>query len=81
MENILIKATKIIEEGKNNYDFFGKYADSLIGTGERSCDYSVYAIELNEDYTLIIDFVDFSYKDFSIINHKQKDSIRNVISD
>lgn len=73
MNDILSKAQEIITEAQNSEVFFSKYATNLVGTGERSVDYSVYDIDINDDYSLIIDFADFSFENFSLVyNHHRK---------
>jgi len=81
MNEVLSKATKIIEKAINDETFFDDYADSLFATGERSVDYSAYCIDIDEDYFLIIDFVDFGLDDFSIINKKQKGLIIDMLNE
>lgn len=68
MNEILKKAQILVEAAQTNPDFCGDHSDNLFATGERSVDYSAYHFELSDDYYLIIDFVDFSFEDFSIVN-------------
>ena len=50
MWEILKKVKAIIEEERavNNYNFFAKYSDYLVGTGARSVDYSLHRFDLSE---------------------------------
>jgi len=66
---LLNKALDIIKIAENNSgNFHSMYSQFLRATGESSADYSLYEIELSEDYLLVIDFVDFSISDFSIVH-------------
>lgn len=77
MNDILSKAQKIIEQAETNKEFHSEYANNLVGTGERSSDYSSYHFEINDDYYLIIDFADFSFENFSLVyqNHHHQISL------
>lgn len=72
MNNILEKAKRIIEKAMNDENFLADYSDSMIAMGERTVDYCAYCIDLDDEYFLIVDFSDFGFDDFSIVNKKQK---------
>lgn len=68
-ESILNQALKIIEEAKaNSEDFRSDYESNLRATGESAEEYSLYEIELSEDYYLVIDLVNFKVEDISLVN-------------
>lgn len=81
MNNIPSEAYKIIEEAKTNDEFVIEYSNHLIGIGERSVDYSVYQFDFPEGYCLIIDFVDFSFESYSLINRNHHRLISQIIEE
>lgn len=75
MKEILAKANEILNKAQNDLAFLADNADNIIATGERSVDYSLYCFDLSDDYYLLIDFVDFSIEDFSIVNKSHYNTI------
>lgn len=59
-----------VQEAKTNNNFHEKYANNLRGTGERSADYMVYVFEMIDESILIIDFTDYSFESFSVVNRE-----------
>lgn len=74
--DILQKASKIIEKAKNDKHFAGDHCDEIIMSGESTADYSLHKFELSEDYFLLLDFSDFSFNDFSIINKSHYEQMK-----
>jgi hypothetical protein len=66
----LKKASELIDKAFNDELFHIDYSDHLFATGERSVDYSAYWIELDENHSIILDFIDFGFDSFSIIHDK-----------
>jgi len=67
-DTIINQAQKIIEEAKSKNDFHTTYESNLRATGESADEYSLYEIELSEDYYLVIDFVNFKLEDVSLVS-------------
>jgi len=78
MEAILSKAQGIIASAKNDENFLFDNSGNLIATGERSVDYSLYYFDLSDEYYLLIDFVDFSFEKFSIVNKSHSPEISRL---
>jgi hypothetical protein len=79
MNEVLQKAEKLISDAKNSEGFHEKYAGNLLSSGERTVDYCSYKIDLNKDYFIIIDFIDFGFNDFSIICKKHQIEIKGSL--
>jgi plasmid maintenance system killer protein len=65
---IFKKASDIIEEAKTNKNFHADYENNLRATGASAEEYALYEIELNEEYYLVIDFVNHKFEDVSLVN-------------
>lgn len=81
MNKILEKATKIIEKAMNDENFLADNSDSMIAMGERQVDYCAYCLDLDDENFLIVDFTDFGFDDFSIVNKKQKALINDSMAE
>ena len=67
-DEILKKGLQILEEAKLNPDFHSNYESNLRATGDSAEEYSLYEIELSEEYYVVIDFVNFKLEDYSLVN-------------
>lgn len=67
-DDLLNEALKLINKAKSDSrNFMSDYPANLRATGESSSAYSLYEFELSDNYYLVIDFVDLSFEDFSIV--------------
>lgn len=71
-EEIFRKAADIIEDARTNKDFRSDYEVNLVAVGDSAEDYSLYEIELSDDYYLVIDFVNFIFEDASLVCRTQE---------
>jgi hypothetical protein len=78
MMTILKKAMTLINKAQDDENFLSDNSDRLVGTGDSSAEYSAYCFELSDEYYLILDFVDFSLVDFSIVNRGHKKLMENL---
>jgi hypothetical protein len=77
MDTYLEKTKRLLDEALNNDDFHDKYSDKVIGIGERSVDYMLYQFDLSESRILLIDFTDYAFESFSVVN---KDHIPTILT-
>ena len=76
---VLEKASEIIKLANEDYiEFANEYQEGLIGMGEREVDFALYAIDLSDDYLLVILASDYSVDDFEI---KSKHVQKKLLSD
>ncbi|PBQ32397.1 hypothetical protein CNR22_11655 [Sphingobacteriaceae bacterium] len=74
-EEIFKKAADIIEEAKTDKNFRSDYEVNLLAIGDSAEEYSLYEIELSEDYYLVIDFVNFVFEDASLVSRGHESHI------
>ena len=60
-------------------EFNEKYYGSVIGTGERTCDFVKHFIELDENVSMFISFVDFDIHSYSIIDKRDSRDIFDLV--
>jgi len=71
-KEILKKAQTILDKTDDWGAFEVEYDQHLRMHGERMVDGAIFVFKLDDDYTLVVRFSDYSFDDFSII-HKSVD--------
>ena len=78
MNKIIEKANIIIEQAINDENFVFNHDHKLVATGERASDYCAFRFDIDEKYYLVIDFVDYGFEKFSIVNKQHEDLISEI---